>query len=276
MPELPEVETIRRTLFPIVRDVGIKKIIVNDIRLRRPIRTRLLQKWLQGHRIVNITRRAKYLIFQFDNKAILIVHLGMSGRFQVAEPEDSIEKHTHVIFKLSNGRELRYRDPRRFGFIELLEPDQLSHFKPLQNLGVEPLSRAFSSGYLKQVTIKSKRAIKSVLMDARVVVGLGNIYVNESLFLAGIHPLVTASHLDDEQLKLLVQSIQQVLRDAIKQGGTTLNDFRNGTGEPGFFQMKLRVYGRHGQPCLNCGSLIERVVLTGRSTYFCPNCQMHK
>ena len=276
MPELPEVETIRQTLLPLLRDTHIDRIIVHESRLRRPVKTRILRHWLPGQKIRDITRRAKYLIFHFQNKALLVVHLGMSGSLQLAKPDDPAEKHTHVIFQLSNGRELRYRDPRRFGLIDVVKPDQLERYEPFQNLGVEPLSEDFSPEYLRQTVAKSRRAIKTILMDAGVVVGIGNIYANEALFLAGIHPLTQACQLEDMALDSLVVSVRQVLREAIKQGGTTLKDYRNGTGEPGYFQVHLRVYGREREPCPKCRTAIERMVIGGRSTFYCPGCQRIK
>ena len=276
MPELPEVETIRRTLLPILKDVLIDKIVVHEPRLRRPVNTRTLRRWLQGQKIRDITRRAKYLIFHFQNKALLIVHLGMSGSLQLAKPDDPAEKHTQVIFQLSNDRELRYRDPRRFGLIEVVKPGQVERYEPFKNLGVEPLSEDFSPEYLRQTVAKSRRAIKTVLMDARVVVGIGNIYANEALFLAGIHPLIPAYNLEETALDSLMVSVRRVLRDAIEQGGTTLKDYRNGTGEIGHFQVHLRVYGREGEPCPECGTAIERMSIGGRSTFYCPRCQKIK
>ena len=273
MPELPEVETIRRALLPQISGLIIRNIDVYETRLRRPLDSNLLIKLLQGQKIGDISRRAKYLIFQFENENVMIIHLGMSGRLQLVNPKDEIEKHTHVIFSLSDGRQLRFKDTRRFGFIEALTKAQLENYEPFLHLGVEPLTDDFSVGYLLEKAGKSERAIKSVLMDANIVVGVGNIYANEALFHAGIHPLVQGRQLNFQDCHKIVDAVKEVLQQALLQGGTTINDFRDSNGEPGSFQVTLHVYSRKGEPCLVCGTPIERIAQIGRSSFFCPICQ---
>lgn len=272
MPELPEVETIRLSLEPHLTGQVIKKIQVLEKRLRWPVQVADLRKWIEGRKVRALERRAKFLIFLMENDSAMILHLGMSGRLGWHTSEKLMEPHTHVIFHLS-GRQLRYRDPRRFGSLDVVPPGQLAECARLQNLGVEPLSEKFTTQILSTYACSSRRCIKNILIDARVVVGLGNIYANEALFFAGIDPGKAGSALSEAEFTRLHRAIRQVLKRALEKGGTTLNDYRNAHGEPGFFQMELAVYGRAGEPCRKCGLPIHKVVITGRSTFFCPACQ---
>jgi formamidopyrimidine-DNA glycosylase len=273
MPELPEVETILRSLQPVLLGKTITQVQVLDRRLRWPVATSVVKRWLTGATIKTMFRRAKYLFWQMDNGATMMVHLGMSGRLGYCRADEPREKHTHVVLTLSDGGQVRYRDPRRFGCIEVIPAGGRSRHLDLDALGVEPLSSDFTVAYAMAVFAGSQRPVKVALMDGRMVSGVGNIYANEALFQAGIAPGRSASSLDAKEWERVVGAVQSVLQNAIAKGGTTLNDFRNARGEPGFFQMDLAVYDRAGESCCHCGRSIERMVLQGRSTYFCPQCQ---
>jgi len=273
MPELPEVETIRRNLQATIVNSRIITIDVHDVRLGRPVQPDQLQKWAVGHRIVSFARRAKYIIVHLDNDAAIIIHLGMSGRLGVLPASAHVEKHTHVIFHLDDNRQLRYRDPRRFGLIEITLPGAIESYAGFAKLGVEPLSAAFNAQFLADHLPKSKKAIKLWIMDAQNIVGIGNIYANEALFFAGLHPARPAASLNRVEQRKLTDSIKSTLERALQLGGTTIRDFQNTHGEPGFFQQVLSVYQREGEKCKNCGTAIIKVVVGGRSTFFCPVCQ---
>lgn len=273
MPELPEIETICSSLEAIVTGQKIDKIDVLDTRLRKAVDVKALKKWGEGFKIVNTSRRAKYILWEIENRAFIVIHLGMSGRLGYFVAENSLEKHTHVIFNLNSGIQIRFRDPRRFGLVGILKPDTQDKIDFERNLGVEPLENEFSLDYLSTRVRTSKTPIKSWIMNSKNVVGVGNIYANEALFYAGIDPQRPACFLTKEEQLKLVQAIKSVLFRAIKMGGTTLNDFRNVSGEPGFFQVELAVYERNGQKCTQCFSTIEKIKLGGRSSYFCPVCQ---
>jgi len=273
MPELPEVETLCKSMAPFLLDQVIVSVDVRDTRLRWPVVPLDFTKWITGNRVVNMTRRSKYLLWQFDNEATIIFHLGMSGRLGIFSDDTTIEKHTHVIFQLRDRMQVRYRDPRRFGLVEVVPPNELKTWFRFENLGVEPLSKDFGYKYVANLLKKSKKPIKNWIMDAQNVVGVGNIYANEALFRAGIHPTRPAYSLKNDEQRRLVQSVKSVLTAAIDKGGTTLNDFRNAQSEPGFFQLDLSVYQKEGQLCGLCSNIIEKIVMSGRSTFFCPSCQ---
>lgn len=272
MPELPEVETIRNSLRPHILNAKITKIFIGDKKLRWKVDRESFEKYIKGQTIINVNRRAKYLVWELDNEFHVIFHLGMSGRLGIFETDSTVEKHTHLIFTLFNNKQIRFRDPRRFGFVEVLPPS-ISLTERFRLLGPEPLSTKFNGLYLYDKIHKSNRAIKQVLMDPKIVVGVGNIYANEALFMAGILPNKNSADLKTTDLERLDFSIKDVLKNAIYAGGTTLNDYRNANGEPGFFQQKLTVYGRDGKTCLKCGHQIEKIVLGQRSTFYCPSCQ---
>ena len=272
MPELPEVETIRKSLEPHVINATIKSVFIGEKKLRWEVDRDAFNRFVVNQTIVLVNRRGKYLIWGLDNKAHVIFHLGMSGRLGIFENGAELEKHTHLIFTLFNGKHIRYRDPRRFGFVEVLNSQQ-SLSDRFQSLGSEPLSESFSSTYLYHKLKKSNRAIKQIIMDNRIVVGIGNIYANEALFYSGILPSRISASLKKDEGNNLVSSLKKVLKSAIKEGGTTLNDYRNADGEPGFFQQKLLVYARAGETCLKCGHIIEKIEIGQRSTFFCQICQ---
>jgi formamidopyrimidine-DNA glycosylase len=273
MPELPEVETIRRSLAVKLPNRTVTDILIRDSRLREPVNEERLNQLICGRKVVNLSRRAKYLLIHFDGGSCLILHLGMSGRLLLLPATHPFDKHDHVIFAFDNDTELRLRDPRRFGSVAAVIEAELSEHPPLRRLGPEPLSPECTALYLFERSRKSKKPVKNFVMDQQVVVGVGNIYASESLFLARIHPLRAAGRISYPRWQKLLSAIKRVLTAAIKQGGTTLSDFRDSNGEMGYFQVKLRAYGRAGLPCFTCGTAIRVCVLGGRSTFYCPKCQ---
>jgi formamidopyrimidine-DNA glycosylase len=271
MPELPEVETTRRGIEPHLVGRMIHGVIVREFRLRQPVPKDLER--ITGDKATAVNRRGKYLIVELARTGSLLIHLGMSGSLRISRPTEDFRKHDHIAIGLEDGSELRYHDPRRFGiFLHLPEGNPLDH-PLLYNLGPEPLSGAFSGGHLRQFAKGRKIAIKPMIMDSRCVVGVGNIYASEALFRAGIRPGVAARRLTGPKLHGLAESIQAVLNESIVQGGTTLRDFVNSDGQPGYFRQRLFVYGRGGEPCRACGTPIRHAVMGQRSTYWCPLCQ---
>ncbi|NUY55336.1 MULTISPECIES: bifunctional DNA-formamidopyrimidine glycosylase/DNA-(apurinic or apyrimidinic site) lyase [unclassified Salinivibrio] len=268
MPELPEVEVSRLGIIPYVEGQTVTDITIRQPKLRWPIPDALQQ--LKGQVIRRVTRRAKYLLLETDVGAA-IIHLGMSGSLRVLPTSLAPEKHDHVDVTLSNGRLLRYHDPRRFG--AWLWQDGETPHTVLGKLGPEPLTDAFDPDYLLAKATGKKMAMKSFIMDNAVVVGVGNIYANESLFCAGIHPKRPAGSLTATEAACLVNEIKTVLAAAITQGGTTLKDFTQVDGKAGYFAQALRVYGKSGQPCPACDVVLERIVIGQRATVFCPQCQ---
>ncbi len=273
MPELPEVETIRRSLAPHITGKQLAGVEVRAPRLRRPLPTADALRGLVGQRILALERRAKYLLWHLDGGGVLIFHLGMSGRLRYSNPPEPAEPHTHVIFFFTDGGELHFRDPRRFGSLDLAAPGESPERTVLRDLGLEPLSADFSAGFLLQRLQSTQRTVKALIMDQRVVVGVGNIYANEALFRAGLHPQRRGSSVKAQEAAALHAAIVGILTEAVERGGTTLTDFRNAEGEPGFFQLDLAVYGRQQQPCPRCGRAILRLVQEGRSSFVCETCQ---
>jgi formamidopyrimidine-DNA glycosylase len=269
MPELPEVETTRRGLLPYVVGRTIARLEVREPRLRWRVSTNLAPK-LAAKRIESLERRGKYLLFGTE-AGTLLVHLGMSGSLRYLPAPAAPGTHDHIDVHFADGGALRFNDPRRFGSFTLTATPSLHPL--LKHLGPEPFDAAFDADYLWNVSRKRRVAIKQHLMNARVVVGVGNIYANEALFRAGIHPRRLAGRIARARFEPLVTSIRDVLRDAIDEGGTTLRNFVGGDGEPGYFSGSLRVYERDGSPCVTCGTPIERRVLGQRATYYCPRCQ---
>ena len=270
MPELPEVETTVRGIAPHVAGQRITRAVVRERRLRRPIPRNFVSA-VTGQAITAIKRRGKYLLLTAADGA-LIIHLGMSGSLRVVSAGAAPDKHDHVDLHLSNGLALRLRDPRRFGLMVWTRGDPLAH-PLLSGLGPEPLSAAFSGEHLVRRAQGRILPVKQFIMDGRVVVGVGNIYANEALFAAKIYPLRRAGEVSHAQYRDLAAAIKMILRRAIAQGGTTLRDFVDGDGRPGYFQQQLQVYGREGEPCRICGTVIERVRLGQRATFYCGNCQ---
>jgi formamidopyrimidine-DNA glycosylase len=273
MPELPEVETTRRGIEPHLRGRTIRALSVRERRLRQPVPASL--ETLTGARITAVERRAKYLLLRLaDPRGSIVIHLGMSGSLRLARPGQPWRPHDHIALALSSGRELRYHDPRRFGiFLHLPHPaDPLDH-QLLETLGPEPLCDRFTVDWLARRCRGRRAAKKQVLMNSRVVVGVGNIYANEALFLAGVRPGTAARRLSRPALERLHRALREVLTEAIRRGGTTLRDFLGADGQPGYFRQRLMVYERRGEACRRCGTPIRHRVLGQRSTYWCPACQ---
>jgi formamidopyrimidine-DNA glycosylase len=269
VPELPEVETTRRGVEPHCKGAIVRRVVVREPRLRWPVPKRLPQL-LEGRRIEAVERRAKYLLFRTDTGSVL-VHLGMSGSLRLVDPGQLPGRHDHIDILLRTGACLRYNDPRRFGCFLWLEPGERH---PLLNqLGPEPLSAEFDGAVLYRLARGRKAPVKSFIMDAKVVVGVGNIYANEALFLSGIRPDRAAGRISLARYELLAGVIKQVLTSAIDQGGTTLRDFVGGDGKPGYFAQQLHVYGRGGEQCKRCGGLLQERRQAQRTTVFCVACQ---
>jgi formamidopyrimidine-DNA glycosylase len=268
MPELPEVETVCRTMQRALPGRTIERVTTSDKHLREPLaRPRL--RALKGERFIAVRRRAKYLLLDLESGTVLLMHLGMSGNLLLRQAG---QKHDHVVFHLDAERPLVFNDPRRFGMVLVLEEGEEQDCRYLSKLGVEPLTAAFNSRFLQARCQGRKTPIKSLIMDSHVVVGVGNIYASEVLFRAGIHPLVAAGTIESARIKALVQAIKTVLRSAVRKGGTTISDYL-GSGEGGRFQQRLTVYGRAGEPCQRCGTAIHSQVLAGRNSFYCAICQ---
>jgi len=270
MPELPEVETTRRGISPHVEGRRISAIKVRQPALRWPVPTQIIDV-LPGQRILTVKRRGKYLLLQTD-RGHLIIHLGMSGSLRMVAGNAPFGRHDHVDIRFDNGQMLRYTDPRRFGAVLWTTQCPMQH-PLLSHLGPEPLSPEFGGDYLHLRARGRRSAIKTFIMDSEVVPGVGNIYANEALFLAGIDPRRAAGRIAASRHHRLVSCIREVLESAIRQGGTTLRDFVGGDGKPGYFRQSLKVYGRGSQPCVNCGTALRELRLSQRSTVYCPQCQ---
>ncbi|MEA3243192.1 MAG: bifunctional DNA-formamidopyrimidine glycosylase/DNA-(apurinic or apyrimidinic site) lyase [Pseudomonadota bacterium] len=270
MPELPEVETTRRGIEPHLCGQKIKRLIVRQPGLRWPVPVQLGRR-IKHARIRQLSRRGKYLLISTDT-GTLIIHLGMSGSLCIVKDNAPPGRHDHIDLLLENSARLRFRDPRRFG--AWLWTDKPPETHPLlSRLGPEPLSNAFDADYFHRLSRGRKLAIKSLLMDSHAVAGVGNIYANEALFLAGIHPARAAGRISRQRYDKLVGALKQVLNEAIRQGGTTLRDFTNGEGKPGYFQQSLSVYAQQGKPCPICSTAIRETRTAQRSTFYCPHCQ---
>lgn len=269
MPELPEVETTLRGISPWLVGREVREVMVREKRLRWPVPDEIHE--LQGQRILSGRRRGKYLLFE-SPVGTLLLHLGMSGSLRVSGADAPWKKHDHLAFTTDHDRQIRLHDPRRFGAALWITGDAEAH-PLLCDLGPEPLGQDFTAAYLRAKCHGRSAPIKAVIMDSHTVTGVGNIYACEALFLAGIRPDKAAGKVSGMKLTRLVAAIQSVLSASIEMGGTTLRDFVNEKGEPGYFQQTLRVYDREGQPCRTCGTLIQRTVMSNRSTFFCPRCQ---
>ena len=269
MPELPEVETTKRGLEPLILNRRILSAHIYKKKLRWEIPSHLIET-LKQKTIHNISRRAKYLLIELSDGQ-LVIHLGMSGSMSVAPSSEPLKKHHHFELKLDNFTSIRFHDPRRFGSI--LWQDNNNQLKLLSDLGPEPLSYDFNDEVLYYASTGRSKNIKSFIMDSKVVVGVGNIYASESLFLAGISPKRVSGKTSKSRYETLTKSIKKILTDAINNGGTTLNDFSNVDGSPGYFAQILSVYDREGMPCMRCNGKIKRIIQNQRATYYCPKCQ---
>ena len=270
MPELPEVETTRRGIEPHVLGARITEVIVRRRDLRQPVSSDIAG--IEGHRVVRIWRRSKYLLLEIDDSSTLLVHLGMSGSLRVLPPGDVWKTHDHIGISMGKDKQLRFHDPRRFGLVLRIRGNPDTH-SLLESLGPEPLEEDFTPTHLKSACVNRSSTIKTAIMDARVVVGVGNIYASEALFRAGIRPDTPARRVSSSRLGKLVIAIRSVLSDAILEGGTTLRDFLNSDGKPGYFKQHLFVYDRKGESCRVCNSTVCHTVMAQRSTYWCPRCQ---
>ncbi len=287
MPELPEVEVSRRGLIPHLLDQKISKISSsNNKSLRLPIPRQQLAKHIQGQRVIAINRRAKYLVVSCNNQAVILIHLGMTGKLGIFPAKSPAAVHNHLVFHLNNGTEMRYNDTRRFGCIQVMSPAQCQEHDPFVHLGPEPLPtekgpfpsmkdahRLFTAPHLYQQAAQKLTPIKNLLMDSRFIVGIGNIYANEILFATGILPATAAGSIARAKWPTIVKDSQDILRQAIKEGGSTIRDYISSSGKPGYFQLQLKVYGRAGKPCHRCQNPITKTIISGRATFFCPNCQ---
>ncbi|GHF99902.1 bifunctional DNA-formamidopyrimidine glycosylase/DNA-(apurinic or apyrimidinic site) lyase [Thalassotalea marina] len=269
MPELPEVEVCRLGITPHIKDQQVAEVVVRQKQLRWPVPEEVTT--IVGQEVSAVKRRSKYLLLEFDTGTV-VIHLGMSGTIRVIPAESPVAKHDHVDIVFQHGQALRLNDPRRFGAVLWLDKhqDQQGLFT---KLGPEPLTDDFAHGYLFEKAQKRKVPIKTFLMNNQVVVGVGNIYANEALFQAGILPTSLACNIDQTRFNNLTDIIKNVLAAAIEQGGTTLKDFTQADGRPGYFAQQLLVYGRAGQPCVKCQSQLQEVRQSNRSSVFCPNCQ---
>jgi len=275
MPELPEVQTVIEVIKPKILNKKILDFKKYVSKLRYPI-SASIRNSINGKLVKGLYRRAKYIIIDLEGNVSIVIHLGMSGRIIILKSEDSqLFKHTHFIIKFSNQIKLIYIDPRRFGLIKVLPSNSLFKSKIFSHLGIEPLDKEFSGRYLKKICEKKKSSIKSTIMNQKNVVGVGNIYASESLFLAKVNPLKKSSLLTIKECNLIVQSVKKVLHKSIKQGGSSINDYAMVSGKLGNYQNKLKVYGREGLICRKrtCQSEILRIVIARRSTFYCPVCQ---
>lgn len=282
MPELPEVETVLRGLAPVLEGRTIVKAKVNRPDLRWPFPENMAGR-ISGQKISKLWRRSKYILADLSSGESLLIHLGMSGRILISgdplgtfvHDHPAAQKHDHVVFDIDNGARVTFNDPRRFGAMDLLSTDGADHHPLLRDIGPEPLSNAFNETYLIERLKGKKSAIKSVLLDQKIVAGLGNIYVCEALYRAGISPKRLAGKTAEKRLAALVPIIRQVLDEAINAGGSSLRDFRQADGELGYFQHSFNVYGREGLHCVSdgCDHAVQRIVQSGRSSFYCKNCQ---
>ena len=275
MPELPEVETVMRGLIPVMDGGRIVRADVRREGLRWPFPERN-RELLYYQFILHVRRRAKYILMALDSGESLLVHLGMSGKVTIDESGvQPPEKHDHVVLDMENGARILFNDPRRFGSLDLLDTASLEAHKPLKALGPEPLGNSFNAEYFAARLKGRKTPIKSAMLDQKIVAGLGNIYVCEALWRAGISPQSSSAALNPARVSVLVGHIRDVLVEAIEAGGSSLKDYRQADGELGYFQHSFKTYGREGAPCLKlgCGGEIARITQSGRSSFYCPTCQ---
>ncbi|MDZ5605824.1 DNA-formamidopyrimidine glycosylase [Bacillus pseudomycoides] len=273
MPELPEVENVRRTLENLVTGKTIKDVIVTYPKLvKRPDDAELFKEMLRGETIERIERRGKFLLL-YVTQYVIVSHLRMEGKYLLHEEGDPIDKHTHVRFQFTDGTELHYKDVRKFGTMHLFKKGEEFEQMPLTDLGPEPFDAELTPMYLQERLQKTNRKIKVELLDQRLLVGLGNIYVDEVLFRSGIHPEREASSLTKAEIEKIHAATVATLTEAVERGGSTIRTYINSQGQIGSFQELLNVYGRKGEPCVTCGNVIEKIVVGGRGTHYCPMCQ---
>ena len=280
MPELPEVETVRRGLAPVMEGRTIVSLTQNRADLRFPFPERFAER-VSGHKVVRLGRRAKFLTAELSSGEVLVMHLGMTGRFTVSGQRTGSYKydtgtdpaHDHVVIVLDSHDIVTYNDPRRFGFMELWPAEQFQAYPRLTSMGPEPLSNHFSAAYLDTALKGKKAPIKAALLDQSVIAGLGNIYVCEALWRAKISPKRLSQSIPGQRAARLAPAINDVIAEAIEAGGSSISDFASASGELGYFQHRFAVYDREGEDCRACGTTIKRLVQSGRSTFYCPSCQ---
>ena len=272
MPELPEVEVIRRGVMPHVTGGRIDAVRSSGKRMRLPMPLARLRKNAVGRKILQVDRRAKYLLFGLDNGATLVIHLGMTGRLGLFSPDQAVARHDHLRLFLNSAMELRFNDARRFGSVQMFsDAGELEEF--LAPLGPEPFSESYSADYLSAEASGKRQPVKNFLMDNRVVVGIGNIYACEILYAARLHPQTPVCLIGSKKWQTVVKKTQEILARAIEQGGTTIINFVQFSGKSGYFQNELEVYGRENEPCPCCGNSVRKINLAGRSTFYCGSCQ---
>lgn len=273
MPELPEVETIRNTLKRFVLNKTIESVAVHWPNIvKHPDDVEAFKHMLVGQSIRDIKRKGKFLRFELDDY-VLVSHLRMEGKFSVHDQTEPLTKHTHIIFAFTNDEELRYNDVRKFGTMHVFAKGEELHQKPLNQLGPDPFEEGFTFSYFYEKLQRTSRAIKVALLDQAIVAGLGNIYVDETLFKAGVHPLKESNELTTQEVKAIQKHATDVLREAVSQGGTTIRSYVSSDGEMGMFQQALFVYGQEGEACQHCGDIITKIKLAGRGTHICMTCQ---
>jgi len=272
MPELPEVETVRRALEIGLVGLDVSRVRGRPVMMRRPLDPSFIASRIEGRRFAAPRRRGKFLLLDLDGGGSLMVHLGMSGKLLLGDAEEPRPNHTHLVLDLSDGRELRFVDPRRFGFAVWLDPGDERSDPSLSALGIEPLDPALED--CLPPLLKARRSpVKSLILDQRLIAGIGNIYAAESLWRAGIRPDRHGRRTSITRLRRLMREVRTVLQEAIDQGGTTLRDYATPDGNAGYFKVKLNVYGREGEPCPTCGAVLKDTRIAGRATVWCPQCQ---
>jgi formamidopyrimidine-DNA glycosylase len=275
MPELPEVEVTCQGLRPHLLGRSILTVRSSGKSLRQPIPEDLLRRCLCGNTMLVVERRAKYVLIRLKDGAVLVIHLGMTGKLGVFPMDTESAKHDHLVLTLDNEMELRFNDARRFGSVVIWPADETEELEQvfLARQGIEPFSAEFSGAGLQELAKKCSLPMKSFLMDSRRISGIGNIYANEILFAAGLHPLCPANTLSEEQWQKVATCAVRILKQAIAAGGSTISDFLGASGQPGYFQLQLAVYGKKGEDCPRCGEEIAKEVIGGRATFFCAQCQ---
>jgi formamidopyrimidine-DNA glycosylase len=273
VPELPEVETIRAGLEPSLVGRTFERVEISDARLTRPHDPREIAAELEGEQVASLERRGKYLVVRFETGRVLLIHLRMTGSLRLLRDGDEDDPYRRAVVKLDNGSDVAYRDVRRFGTWLLTEPDEVEPYLNAR-LGGEPLAPAFTTKRLAEVLANRRAPVKAVILDQRRLAGVGNIYADEALWWARLHPLRPACDLEPTELEALVRGIKRALRRGIARQGATLRDYRNADGTAGQMQTEFRVYGRDGEPCFRCGHAIEKTRAGGRGTWYCPQCQI--
>ncbi|MGI6145058.1 MAG: bifunctional DNA-formamidopyrimidine glycosylase/DNA-(apurinic or apyrimidinic site) lyase [Clostridia bacterium] len=276
MPELPEVETVRRSLFPYLKGVRIENVEILFAGIVKEPEPALFREKIKGRTVKEIKRRGKYLLFTLDEDLTLVIHLRMTGQLTICSKEFPLNKHTHLTFALSSGKELRFTDVRKFGLVYLVPTGKWEGIKGLFNLGFEPLAPDFTFDVFTEFITNKQGKLKPFLLDQSKIAGIGNIYADEILFEAGLHPQREIKTLTPREIKKLYFALRTILEESINCRGTTMHDFVDGHGKKGSFQERLQVYGRRGEACNRCGTRLQRIVVAGRGTVFCPHCQKKK